>query len=819
MIVQFPGKERTTRTEVGGKATSLIRMSEAGLPVPPGAVLTSTFFAPWIEETKASAAWAELIEAAPDHWAPFCSELQRGAKALSLTVEQRDALHVMVRQLVAASDEARLAVRSSSPEEDLASASFAGLYATRLGVGPDDMEDAVRDCFASSLNLRVLTYKKEHGFDLWAPRFAVIVQRQIDSEVAGVGFSLNPVTNDYDEAVISANWGLGTSVVEGLVTPDHFVVNKVERQVVEETRGAKHLSIWLEPDGGTVERRSYRSAERALTDSQLHELSGMIGRIEALFNAPVDVEWAYAGTKLHVLQARPITAYVPLPPGMITPPGERRRIYMDASLSKGLTMNRPASSLGLDLVERMFSAIIGSWVGPLEHDVPAGEALHIFSGGRMYMNLSILMWFVTPKMMSKGAAPTDTLMAEILAGIDAKRYRAVSRPSWVSFRLLRLIPRVVWSLCGFFWNVLQTITFPESMHRTYQRRVAALESELRESFKEDLPLDSLRRASEVRLAREFNTMMSVLTVGMVSPDLVLRRKAAGVRALADKLKRGVTGNLVIEMGIALHRLAKLLDGSEFQDLPRLTEAINHRRLPPDFLSAWDDFLARFGCRGPLEMDVASPRYSDDPRLALRQMSFMAVDDGFDPEAAHRRHVEERQGAYEELMRGSGPVRRVLLRRICRLNNLFAGSRDTPKHLIVLFNCAIRKRALIEGWRLAWEGRLDGTEHVFDLTFDDLRVAAEERTLDLRKVREERIRFREKLLDAHVMSFPPVIDSRGRILRPPPTKDAPGLLSGMPVSPGVATGPAKVSTRPTRNPRRKATCSSRIPPTPAGPRCS
>jgi phosphoenolpyruvate synthase/pyruvate phosphate dikinase len=267
LIVQFPGKERTTRAEVGGKATSLIRMSEAGLPVPPGAVLTSTFFAPWIEETKASATWAKLIEAAPDHWVPFCSELERGAKTLSLTVERRDALHVMVRQLVAPSDEARLAVRSSSPEEDLASASFAGLYATRLGVRPDDIEDAVRDCFASSLNLRVLAYKKEHGFDLWAPRFAVIVQRQIDSEVAGVGFSLNPVTNDYDEAVISANWGLGTSVVEGLVTPDHFVVNKVERQVVEETRGAKHLSIWLEPclslmaapsNGGTTARRNVR---------------------------------------------------------------------------------------------------------------------------------------------------------------------------------------------------------------------------------------------------------------------------------------------------------------------------------------------------------------------------------------------------------------------------------------------------------------------------------------------------------------------------------------------------------------------------------
>jgi pyruvate,water dikinase len=176
------------------------------------------------------------------------------------------------------------------------------------------------------------------------------------------------------------------------------------------------------------------------------------------------------------------------------------------------------------------------------------------------------------------------------------------------------------------------------------------------------------------------------------------------------------------------------------------------------------------------------------------MSFMAVDDGFDPEAAHKRHVEERERAYEELMRRSGSLRRALLRRIYQLNDLFAGTRDTPKYLIVLMNYAIRKRALIEGRRLTREGRLDAAEHVFDLRFDDLRATAEDATLDLRKIREERTRFQRKL-NAHVRSFPPVIDSRGRILRPPPIEHAPGVLTGMPVSPGVVIGPVKVLNTP------------------------
>ncbi len=94
----------------------------------------------------------------------------------------------------------------------------------------------MRYCFASSLDERVFVYKREHGFDVLSPRIAVVVQQQIDSEVAGVGFSLNPLTNDYDEAVIDANWGLGESVVAGLATPDHFIVDKVGRHVVDEGR-------------------------------------------------------------------------------------------------------------------------------------------------------------------------------------------------------------------------------------------------------------------------------------------------------------------------------------------------------------------------------------------------------------------------------------------------------------------------------------------------------------------------------------------------------------------------------------------------------
>ncbi len=314
LVVSFPGTEQTTLEQVGGKGLSLIRLTAAGLRVPPGAVLTTDFFEPWFDELRASAPWAALAASRRDEWGALSENVKELCPTLSLTASQNQALEQLRKSLAAPDGDALFAVRSSSPEEDLASASFAGGYETRLGVRTENLDDAVRHCFASSLDERVLVYKAEHGFDALSPRIAVVVQQQIDSEVAGVGFSLNPLTNDYDEAVIDANWGLGESVVAGQASPDHFVVDKVGRRVLERKLGAKQVSVWLDPDGGTVERQNHRSAETTLSDAQVSELTDVLCRIEELYQQPVDIEWAYASDELHVLQARPVTAYVPLPP-------------------------------------------------------------------------------------------------------------------------------------------------------------------------------------------------------------------------------------------------------------------------------------------------------------------------------------------------------------------------------------------------------------------------------------------------------------------------------------------------------------------------
>ena len=339
------------------------------------------------------------------------------------------------------------------------------------------MEPAVRRCFASSLDERVFAYKQEQGFDVFSPRIAVVVQQQIDSDVAGVGFSLNPLTNDYDEAVIDANWGQGESVVAGLASPDHYVVDKVDHKIIEKTLGAKQMSVWLAADGGTEEREGHRSDEFTLADDQIQELTDEMCRIEALYKQPMDIEWAFAGGRLYVLQARPITTYFPLAPEMRTRPGERRRLYMDGALSDGLTINGPISPMGESSMDDLTKALLETYMGESEFDTSPDHGVMFNAGCRPYLNLSEVLWMVSPKRLAARTKPINILMAEILASVDEKRYRTARRPAYLRCWIVRWLPKIFWNLRSLYSTSLKGILWPEPTYAAYKQRVTEWEAD------------------------------------------------------------------------------------------------------------------------------------------------------------------------------------------------------------------------------------------------------------------------------------------------------------------------------------------------------
>jgi len=200
-------------------------------------------------------------------------------------------------------------VRSSAVEEDGATLSFAGQYETCLHVvGVDAVAEAVVRCWTSGRTARALAYRRGQGLSGTGMRRAVLIQQLVLGDAAAVVFSANPVTGSRDEVVINAGWGLGESIVRGTVTPDTYVIRKSDLAVVSRDIAEKRRMTVLAPTG-TQEALVPRRLQRvpSIDDDQVVELARLGIALESAMDWPVDIECAYHGRDLYLLQCRPIT--------------------------------------------------------------------------------------------------------------------------------------------------------------------------------------------------------------------------------------------------------------------------------------------------------------------------------------------------------------------------------------------------------------------------------------------------------------------------------------------------------------------------------
>jgi pyruvate,water dikinase len=226
-------------------------------------------------------------------------------------LDLRDEITAAISDLMACHglDDFIAAVRSSAVDEDGATASFAGQHETYLNiVGADAIIQAVARCWESARSEHALEYRRQQGLSVERPQIAVLVQQLVAADVAAVIFSANPITGHRDEVMINASWGLGESIVGGTVTPDTFIVRKSDVAVVQRVLADK-TRMTVSAPGGTLEvdvPRFLRN-EVSLTDEQVVEMAKLAITLEATMEHPVDVECAYAGGELYLLQCRPIT--------------------------------------------------------------------------------------------------------------------------------------------------------------------------------------------------------------------------------------------------------------------------------------------------------------------------------------------------------------------------------------------------------------------------------------------------------------------------------------------------------------------------------
>ncbi len=299
----------------GGKGANLGELTQAGIPVPPGFVITSETYEKFMKDTEINTTIMDILKNTDVNDTKALQEASDKIKEIIINTSMPQDIETLIveayNQLSQSVDEddADVAVRSSATAEDLPDASFAGQQDTYLHVkGVDQVLEYVQKVWASLFEARAIFYREENDFDHEKVYIAVCVQQMVQAEKAGVMFTVNPSTGE-EVAMIEGSWGLGESVVSGDVTPDHYDVDKKSGKIENLTVSDKKF-MYINDEKGTslkVEVPEDKRNERVLSDDDLEKLLDMAKTIEDLYKKPMDTEWAMQKGNLYLLQARPIT--------------------------------------------------------------------------------------------------------------------------------------------------------------------------------------------------------------------------------------------------------------------------------------------------------------------------------------------------------------------------------------------------------------------------------------------------------------------------------------------------------------------------------
>ncbi len=293
---------------VGGKGANLGEMSRAGFPVPEGFVITAQAYHGFLAENGITADSDHIREKILEGTMPepLKEEILAAYRGLGAGKE----LSPSAAPDTAQSAGARVAVRSSATAEDLPDASFAGQQETFLNIcGEEELLQKILECYASLWGERAVVYRRTQGYEDASVALAVVVQKMVESDTAGVMFTADPVTGSRDTIRINASFGLGESVVSGNVTPDSFLLAK-DGTVKNTVIGEKKTKIVYAKDGkGTVTQTVPEELQKqpCLSEEDLASLCREGVKIEEHYGVPMDIEWGIENGKTYILQARPIT--------------------------------------------------------------------------------------------------------------------------------------------------------------------------------------------------------------------------------------------------------------------------------------------------------------------------------------------------------------------------------------------------------------------------------------------------------------------------------------------------------------------------------
>ncbi len=314
-VLWFEELDKNSLAEAGGKGANLGEMTKAKMPIPPGYVVSSGAYFKFLNFNSIEKKIAELLSNLDVNDTDQLDIIAKDIQDLIINgkipedIRKDIILYYNDLCLRENSEQLYVAVRSSATAEDLPDASFAGQQSTFLNIiGDENVLDAVKECWASLFTPRAIFYRVQNNFDHMKVGLAAVVQKMVQSEKAGVMFSVDPISQDKNILMIEGAYGLGEMVVSGSVTPDTYLVNKKELKITKKIIGKQEWML-SKQNGENKKLPIKESAQQSqkLSDNLILEIAKMGMHIENHYNKPQDIEWAVESNKVYITQSRPIT--------------------------------------------------------------------------------------------------------------------------------------------------------------------------------------------------------------------------------------------------------------------------------------------------------------------------------------------------------------------------------------------------------------------------------------------------------------------------------------------------------------------------------
>ena len=718
--------------KIGKKAQNLFELAIQGFNVPNFSVITNKYFKEVIlNEIKENARNTENYYEIND-WNSIFNENaeQKIENIIKVITDHKISKDFQEEIESTVKDEKYYAVRSSSVEEDSSSFSFAGQFETFLYIKKENMIEKIKDVWISSFSSHVMKYRKEGSINNEINVPAVIIQEMINSDKAGVGFSANPVNGNYDEAVISGTYGLGTSIVDGDENGDLFIYDKKTKKIKKEIRTKKIRQV-LDFENQKIKTEEINIEEEVLTNDEIHELGENIINIEKYYGKPQDMEWAFEKGKLYILQARPITTLQKTSEKTInTIIWDNSNIvesYPEITLPLTFSFIRKAYS---DVYKR-FSEITGVPAKVVEsYQVVYDNMLGLLKG-RVYYNLinwyKLLMLFPNSKGNSKFMEQMMGVKKELSEeNLNENLLEAEEKMTgWEKFR-----NRLEKYKAGFtlFMNMFLIEKKAEKFYKIIDENLNGKNSNLdNKNIKElkkyykflenkflknwEIPIinDFLvmvwfglsKKMAEKYIKENFEEKHNIL-IAQEGNDMISVEPSRYIKKMSNMLRQDNS------LQNKIKTIIKNNDESRIDGL-KLTENIKFNFL-------FNEYMEKFGDRTVHELKLEASTLKEEPIFLIKMIFSLSMTENIQ-EHTKRNISEEQKKIYESLK--INPVKKYLLKKTIFYAKKFIKLRENLRYERTKVFGTVRKIMKKMGTHLKNDNLINNEKDVFYLTVDEI----------------------------------------------------------------------------------------------------